>query len=113
MQPPTVIAELPVGDEADFWYMYQSRLHWRPLLNGQSGFFPPWYNDFQRYANQFPDAVSIAYLKSRGVRHVVLHEQRYEGSAWRQVERRLAAYGHLLRPVARFAGDGDRVVELR
>ena len=112
-RPPTVIAELPVTDADDFWYMYHSRFHWHSLLNGQSGFFPAWYNDFQRFSNQFPDAVSIAYLKSRGVRHVVLHEDRYQRDAWRQVEVRLAAYGHLIAPVATFAGEGVRVVELR
>ena len=113
MQPPTVIAELPVTDEDDFWYMYESRFHWQKLLNGQSGFFPPWYNDFQRHANQFPDAESIAYLQSRGVRHVVLHERGYRQGVWRQMELRLAAYGPLVHPVAAFAADGVRVVELR
>ena len=113
MQPPTVIAELPVTDGDDFWYMYESRFHWQPLLNGQSGFFPAWYNDFQRHANRFPDPESIAYLKSRGVRHVVLHEQRYRQGDWSRVELRLAASGRLLHEVAAFSGDGTRVVELR
>jgi hypothetical protein len=113
MQPPTVIAELPVTERDDFWYMYQSRIHWRPLVNGQSGFSPPWYGDFRRYSNQFPDAESIAYLKSRGVRHVVLHERRYRQGVWRQMELRLEEYGHLARTVASFAGDGVEVVELR
>jgi hypothetical protein len=112
-QSPTVVAELPVTDDADFWYMYQSRLHWQPLLNGQSGFFPPWYNDFQRHARRFPDADSVAYLKSRGAKLVVLHERRYREGDWGEVQLRLAAYGHLLRPVAAFSDDGVRVVELR
>jgi len=47
------------------------------------------------------------------VRHVVLHERRYRQGVWRQIELRLAAYGSLVHPVAAFAGDGVRVVELR
>lgn len=113
VQSPTVIAELPVDDEADFWYTYQSRLHWHPLLNGQSGFFPPWYNEFQRHASRFPDAESVAYLKSRGAKLVVLHRERYRDGDWSDLEGRLAANGHLLRPVAFFSDDGVRVVELR
>jgi hypothetical protein len=112
-RPPAVIAELPVTEQADFWYMYESRIHWQPLLNGQSGFSPPWYRDFRRYSNQFPDAESIAYLKSRGVTHVVLHEGYYSQDDWKQVELRLEEYGHLARTVASFGGDGTRVVELR
>jgi hypothetical protein len=112
-QPRSVVAELPVSDDADFRYMYGSRFHWQPLLNGQSGFFPTWYYIFQWQAERFPDPGSVAFLKSRGVRFVVLHERTYLPHRRDVLYERLAAYTNLVREVKSFQGDAVRVVEIR
>ena len=39
-----VLVELPLGyPDFDLRAMYYSTVHWRPILNGYSGFFPPHY----------------------------------------------------------------------
>ena len=44
-QPPdSVLVELPIGQpDYDLRAMYYSTVHWRPVVNGYSGFFPPHY----------------------------------------------------------------------
>jgi hypothetical protein len=64
-------------------------------------------------AQQFPDAVSVAFLRSRGVRHVVIHLDKYPEAVRADVERRLVESEHSLRTVATFPGSGDRVLEIR
>jgi hypothetical protein len=82
-------------------------------LNGQSGYFPPWYYDFQRYARQFPNPVSVAFLKSRGVRLVVLHERGYPPEQLNALRTSLERYPNLLRQRQLFQADAVRVLELR
>jgi hypothetical protein len=112
-QPRAVIAELPANDEADFSAMYWSRLHWQPLLNGQSGFFPPWYRDFQRYSVQFPDAESVAFLKSRGVKYVVVNLYRHAPRYRVPLIQAMSNAASRLRPVIGWADDQVRVYEIR
>jgi hypothetical protein len=54
-------------------YMFYSTRHWQPLINGYSDYIPP---DFRRLAAKlasFPDAESIAMLRAREARYVVVH----------------------------------------
>jgi hypothetical protein len=89
-QPPSAILELPVEDAADFGYMYSSTIHWQPIVNGQSGFFPPWYADLRRMAGEFPTDEAIAFLRGRGVTLIVVH-RRLMGDRYDALSGRLAA----------------------
>ncbi len=40
---PPGIMEWPLGFEHDFEYEFRSTAHWKPIVNGSSGFFPPAY----------------------------------------------------------------------
>jgi dolichyl-phosphate-mannose-protein mannosyltransferase len=71
--PEGGVLELPLGGH-DPAYMYFSTTHWKPLLNGYSGFFPPSYKQLHDRIETFPDADSVAYLQGRRVRYIVLHE---------------------------------------
>ncbi len=54
-------------------YMLNSTAHWRPIVNGYSGFQPP---SFYRHADAlqgFPDATSMKLLQELGVTHVFVH----------------------------------------
>ena len=93
--------------------MYWSRLHWRPIVNGQSGFYPPWYGDFEDAAGGFPDATAVAFLRSRGVRHVVVHGDLLPESDRALLQRRLAEAVPVVRLVAAFPESGDLVFEIR
>ena len=70
--PDAVVFEWPVTVPWRIWnmvdvtYMYRSTLHWRPLLNGYSGFYPQSYIKLLIKMRSFPDTRSIAYLQRIG-----------------------------------------------
>jgi hypothetical protein len=81
--PPGIVAEFPMpqanhlpGQEA--FYTYMSTFHWRPLVNGYSGFYPSRYLHRLRALRGFPDAHSIAVLREEGVNYVIVHLSLYE-----------------------------------
>lgn len=82
-QPDGPILEYPIdGLEGrigpqDPTYMYFSTFHWRPLLNGYSGFYPPSYVELLSRMKEFPSSDSIAYLRGRRVRYLLLHSRYY------------------------------------
>jgi hypothetical protein len=75
-----VVVEIPFPDgrraQAHAEYMLNSTAHWRPILNGYSGFQP---NSFYKNADalsNFPDLTSIAALRALRVSHVFVHTDR-------------------------------------
>ena len=56
-------------------YLVESTAHWRPILNGYSGFIPPSYGEHARALARFPDADAIAALRQAGVTHVFVHDK--------------------------------------
>ena len=82
-QPEGPILEYPVdglegrSGPQDPTYMYYSTAHWRPLLNGYSGFSPASYHAILHELRDFPSARSLDYLKDRGVRYLLVHEGFY------------------------------------
>ena len=56
-------------------YMVNSTRHWRPLLNGYSGFRPPSYEKSYEAIQRFPSAESLIALSALGVTHVVVHQR--------------------------------------
>ena len=82
-QPKGPIVEYPVGGlegrsgPQDATYMYYSTAHWRPMLNGYSGFSPASYHAVLHFLRDFPSASSLAYLRDREVRYLLVHEGFY------------------------------------
>lgn len=76
-----VLAEFPFGVIAlEIRYMYYSTEHWRRLVNGYSGMFPPSYDQrvaLLREPEKNPDRGWDVLLAS-GATHAVLHEDAYE-----------------------------------
>jgi hypothetical protein len=75
---PVVLAELPMPKDGttswfDTRYMYFSTWHWNTLVNGNSGFAPPSYDELIEREGDFPSDGSIAYLKQRGVEYLTVH----------------------------------------
>ena len=91
-----VLIELPLGPpDFDLRAMFYSVVHWRPLVNGYSGFYPPHYGRLITALSEIPRhaEVSIEALRSTGATHLILHQGAYrdgEGEATAQV---LAAAG--------------------
>jgi hypothetical protein len=82
-QPAGVVCEYPVGPlegragPQDATYMYYSTRHWRPLVNGFSGFLPPSYHELLARLDAFPSREAIAYLRERGVSYLLVHSVFY------------------------------------
>jgi hypothetical protein len=78
-----VLAELPLGyPDFDLRAMYYSIVHWRPILNGYSGFYPPHYGRLAFALGEIPrhPDVSLGALAAAGATHVLVHESAYLGS---------------------------------
>ncbi|MBI2186993.1 MAG: hypothetical protein HYU37_07685 [Acidobacteria bacterium] len=78
-----VVIELPLGSpDYDLRAMYYSTVHWRPLVNGYSGLFPPHYARLQIALAGIPQHPELALdaLRASGATHVILHEGAYLGT---------------------------------
>jgi len=91
-QSSSVLLELPLLQpdiSLEPIYMYFSTFHWNALVNGYSGFSPPSYQRLRERMEHFPDEVSIAELRRRGVTHVVVHGALYGQGEYEHVVARL------------------------
>jgi hypothetical protein len=102
------IVERPAFHESI--YLVRSTRHWKRLVNGYAGIEPTPYVDLRNKAQRFPSEDSIAALRARGVRYVILHRGGYGPNKWARIERDLPRFAEALRVVQRF--EGDTVFEL-
>jgi hypothetical protein len=115
-QPPGPVMEFPAESvfadpaaasvrrhygESMFW----STLHWKPLVNGNSGFIPRAYSDFiERFVGELDrpdgsrtgrishlDGETAPLLQQLGVRFLVFHRSQYRGNDWPAVAAALEA----------------------
>jgi hypothetical protein len=72
-----VVVELPFPIPQQWFlnapYMLNSTRHWRPMLNGYSGFRPPSYEKSYEAARGFPNEESLIALHALGVTHMIVH----------------------------------------
>ena len=76
-QRRSAVIELPMASGFNVFYMFWSTRHWRPLVNGYSGYAP---RDFEKTIQRmctFPDPDSIARLRALNVGHILIHEAYY------------------------------------
>ncbi len=109
-QAYTLLATLPRGPVVEFLFnykssdfhnqthaMFNSTVHWQPLVNGYSDLIPP---DFEAMAvpiNNFPDGASFALLEKLHVKYVVFHLDEYQGEARERLLARFPPYASNLR----------------
>jgi hypothetical protein len=82
-QPDGVVAEFPVVQvnslpAHDARYAYMSIFHWKPLVNGYSGYYPPTYVARIQRLLKMPDPDALAQLRADDVRYVIIHEGSYK-----------------------------------
>jgi hypothetical protein len=53
--------------------MLNSTAHWRPIVNGYSGFQPPSFYRHAQTLQRFPDQASLTLLHDLGITHVFVH----------------------------------------
>ena len=93
----TVVAELPFpGPQAvvrNAKFVLASTQHWRPLVNGYSGFTPASYVEHARRLRAFPGPRAMAELRRLRVTHLVIHEESFDEETNRTIARRLRTVG--------------------
>ncbi len=90
-EPRAVVAVFPMASPSvpfgNAQYMLDSTLHWKPMLNGYSGFVPPSYVHHWTELQTFPDERALAYLERVGVTHVVVYHGDGEAPEHRGLQR--------------------------
>jgi hypothetical protein len=94
---PGPVLEVPLQDfdlfprrrEVEARRTYLSIYHWRPLLNGFSGYRPPSFGSVSALARAAPDADALRLLaRTTGVRYVVVHRAELTAEERRRWRRR-------------------------
>jgi hypothetical protein len=90
-----VLVEFPLGPgEYDRRAMYYSTMHWRGLVNGYSGFYPPAYQRLMPILSDAPRRPeSWNLLGEYGVTHALVHEGAYLDGEGSRVSQWLRASG--------------------
>ncbi|MGE0703553.1 MAG: PA14 domain-containing protein [Vicinamibacterales bacterium] len=80
-----IVAELPLPNPrtpfVNARYMLHSTAHWKPMINGYSGFVPDSYRAHHEEIDNFPDQRSIIALQSLGVTHLFVHTNQMREAA--------------------------------
>jgi hypothetical protein len=112
---PVVLAEIPfypahaAFENAE--YVLNSTAHWRPLLNGYSGYTPASYRRLAWILWYFPREGTITEMRQAGVTHVMVHPARLGNKAHETLE--ILSRRPDLVMVATSPGQGPRLYEFR
>ena len=106
IEQPAVVVEIPFYPPnlafVNAKYMLSSTHHWKPLVNGYSGFQSRnYYTHFDAFSG-FPGQKSIAALQTAGVTHVFVHTNEVDPTALEQLKQVGALH--------RMASDGSIVL---
>jgi hypothetical protein len=115
-QPRGLVAEFPVPQVTTLpgrepAYAYMSTFHWKPLLNGYSGYFPPSYLNHLVGLKDFPARSAIDRLRRTGVTYLVLHSTAYDTAVFKQLLETLTESGLVV--VAAYPDGWDQAVVFR
>lgn len=111
-QDVDAVLELPMPDDStDINYMVAATLHWKPLVNGFSGYLPDVYTRFREACCwPMPNPVQLATLRDWGVTHILLHKGALTGDwSWQ----RLAEFEKRERATLLYDDGGDRVYRIQ
>jgi len=83
--PHAIVVEAPFPMSQQWFlnapYMVNATRHWRPMLNGYSGYRPPSYEQSYQAMAGFPSDASLIALSQLGVTHIVVHQRAMNGGA--------------------------------
>jgi hypothetical protein len=69
-------------------YVLNSTAHWRPLMNGYSGYIPASYLEYAHNFWYFPEERAIQAMRKAGATHVIVHPEGFldqQDAMWRAV----------------------------
>jgi hypothetical protein len=114
-----VIAEFPMPSNLDLsWtdtrYEYFSTFYWYKMVNGNSGFGPPSYDELLDREKDFPSPAAVDYLRERHVEYIALHGAFTNPARYRHTAELLEARGDLeLVAVAPWEGSESRLYRFK
>jgi hypothetical protein len=77
-------------------YVLNSTAHWRPLMNGYSGYTPESYRRNSEIFWHFPEDHAIQAMRRAGATHVMVHADRWgDGPEGEDLRRKILASPHL------------------
>lgn len=83
-------------------YVYWSAWHWKKMLNGYSGFFPPGWEELKIRLRDFPSKETIEELRAMGVNYIVVNLHRYAPELKDRFEKGVKRHAGDLEPVKQF-----------
>jgi hypothetical protein len=97
---PVVLVEVPFYPAHAFFenstYLVNATAHWRPLMNGYSGYVPDSYRRHAESFWYFPEQWAIEAMRRAGATHVMVHPEGF-GDTVDAMWRKVAANPHLER----------------
>jgi hypothetical protein len=91
MSEPVRVVEVPfypadaVFENAE--YVFNSTVHWRPLMNGYSGYTPDSYRRRADVFWFFPEPRALEALRAEGATHLIVHLARFSSDEAASIER--------------------------
>jgi hypothetical protein len=88
------VLELPANWQQQFRYLYYQTAHWRPLLGGETGSYPPAILEMTRRTQGSPTEDVLRFVALTPAQTVVIHLDRYDATAaaaWERAE--LSGFG--------------------
>jgi hypothetical protein len=100
-QPSAPVIEFPLPAPEtlpgqDPRYAYMSTFHWRPLVNGYSGYYPPYYLSTLDALRPFPSLETLERLHRINVRYVIVHAALYDKAELAALMEDIKAAGNLI-----------------
>jgi len=104
------LVELPFGgDVSEIAVLYRGTRHWKPLVNGYSGYEPETHRALREHCFPVPDRRALELLRGWQVTHVLVHLPALDRHWERRALREWEAEGHA---VTVYDEAGDRVYRL-
>ena len=109
-EPPGAVLELPIHEgesiTRESLYMYYSTVHFKPLVNGYSGWWPNDYWQLVGRLRHFPTSRILRFLLERApVRYIVIHYDRIPEPRRRRLEAEMDRYRERMPLLSRIGDD--------
>jgi hypothetical protein len=114
-----VLADLPFPQrdgnfEVEYSFLWFATSHHRRLVNGGSGFYPPWYDGLAELMKVFPTDAAVEALRGHGTQFIVIHGAFYDATELARVTSALDARADVKRvATSQWNGAPDYLYEIR
>jgi hypothetical protein len=101
------VLELPVlldVGHTEALRLYYSTIHWKRMINGYGGFYPPTYAYFLFFDHEFPSQ-PYDWIVGLGTQYVILHRGQYSSEELQAIDEDLLDFEGRLNLVAEFGTD--------